>query len=125
MPPPSQGGEDAPPFDSEAEIEDEGPGGLCVADEPMVVDGRDLQRDSHPADKNQKLGLAQLEHRLDRQSNFSTAKPREKVPGKGQLLARTSQSLDTMEYFEDRRIVAGLTKDELTQKLPLTGRRKT
>ena len=30
-----------------------------------------------------------------------------------------------MEYFEDRRIVVGLTKEELTQKLPLTGRRKT
>eukprot|EP00959_Pyramimonas_sp_CCMP1952_P074205 1550703-Pyramimonas_sp.AAC.1 len=30
-----------------------------------------------------------------------------------------------MEYFEDRRIVAGLTEEELTQKLPLTRRRKT
>eukprot|EP00959_Pyramimonas_sp_CCMP1952_P145228 3040734-Pyramimonas_sp.AAC.1 len=30
-----------------------------------------------------------------------------------------------MEYFEDRRVVGGLTKEELTQKLPLTGRRKT
>eukprot|EP00959_Pyramimonas_sp_CCMP1952_P358000 7495745-Pyramimonas_sp.AAC.1 len=30
-----------------------------------------------------------------------------------------------MEYFEDRRVVVGLTKEELTQKLPLTGRRKT
>eukprot|EP00959_Pyramimonas_sp_CCMP1952_P126474 2645241-Pyramimonas_sp.AAC.1 len=30
-----------------------------------------------------------------------------------------------MEYFEDRRIVAGLTKEELIHKLPLTGRRKT
>eukprot|EP00959_Pyramimonas_sp_CCMP1952_P190949 3993378-Pyramimonas_sp.AAC.1 len=30
-----------------------------------------------------------------------------------------------MEYFEDRRIVVGLTREELTQKLPLTGRRKT
>eukprot|EP00959_Pyramimonas_sp_CCMP1952_P178769 3736736-Pyramimonas_sp.AAC.1 len=30
-----------------------------------------------------------------------------------------------MEYFEDRRIFVGLTKEELTQKLPLTSRRKT
>eukprot|EP00959_Pyramimonas_sp_CCMP1952_P443153 9278110-Pyramimonas_sp.AAC.1 len=30
-----------------------------------------------------------------------------------------------MEYFEDRRTVAGLAKEELTQKLPLTGRRQT
>eukprot|EP00959_Pyramimonas_sp_CCMP1952_P280178 5857390-Pyramimonas_sp.AAC.1 len=30
-----------------------------------------------------------------------------------------------MERFEDRRIVVGLTKEELTQQLPLTGRRKT
>eukprot|EP00959_Pyramimonas_sp_CCMP1952_P013629 287865-Pyramimonas_sp.AAC.1 len=30
-----------------------------------------------------------------------------------------------MEYFEDRRIVVGLTKEELTQKHSLTGRRKT
>eukprot|EP00959_Pyramimonas_sp_CCMP1952_P042258 883818-Pyramimonas_sp.AAC.1 len=30
-----------------------------------------------------------------------------------------------MEYFEDRRIDVGLTKEELTQKFPLTGRRKT
>eukprot|EP00959_Pyramimonas_sp_CCMP1952_P206594 4320298-Pyramimonas_sp.AAC.1 len=30
-----------------------------------------------------------------------------------------------MEYFEDRRIVAGLAIEELIQKLPLTGRRKT
>eukprot|EP00959_Pyramimonas_sp_CCMP1952_P013465 284072-Pyramimonas_sp.AAC.1 len=120
MPPPSQGGEGAPRIDSEADLEDDGPGSLCVGGEPMVVDGRDPQRDSHPADKNQKLGLARLEYRLDRQSNFSAAKPREKVPGKGQLLARTTQNLDTMEYFEDRRIVAGLTKEELTHKLPLT-----
>eukprot|EP00959_Pyramimonas_sp_CCMP1952_P106271 2222017-Pyramimonas_sp.AAC.1 len=98
--------------------EDEGPGGSCVDDEPMVVGGRDPQRDSHPEDKNQKLGLAQLEYRLDRQSNFSAAKPREKVPGKGHFLARTTHNLDTVEYFEDRRIVAGLTQEELTQKLP-------
>eukprot|EP00959_Pyramimonas_sp_CCMP1952_P330515 6921013-Pyramimonas_sp.AAC.1 len=62
MPPPSQGGEDAPHFDSEADLEDDGPVGLCVDDEPMVVDGRVPRRDSHPADKNQKLGLAQLEY---------------------------------------------------------------
>eukprot|EP00959_Pyramimonas_sp_CCMP1952_P068943 1439142-Pyramimonas_sp.AAC.1 len=110
MPPPSQGGEDAPHFDSEADLEDDGPGGLRVDDGPMAVDGRDPQRDSHPADKDQKLGLAQLEYRLDRQSNFSAAKPREKAPGKGQLLARTIQNLHTMESFEDRRVVAGLTK---------------
>eukprot|EP00959_Pyramimonas_sp_CCMP1952_P378209 7922775-Pyramimonas_sp.AAC.1 len=30
-----------------------------------------------------------------------------------------------MEYYEDRRIVAGLGKDELIEKLPLKGRRKT
>eukprot|EP00959_Pyramimonas_sp_CCMP1952_P014044 297062-Pyramimonas_sp.AAC.1 len=78
MPPPSQESEDSPHFDSEAELEDDGPGGLRVDDEPMVVDGRDPQRDSHPADKNQKLRLAQLECRLDRQSNLSAGKPREK-----------------------------------------------
>eukprot|EP00959_Pyramimonas_sp_CCMP1952_P171148 3576236-Pyramimonas_sp.AAC.1 len=37
--------------------------------------------------------------------NIRTAKPPEKVPGKGQLLARATQNLDAMEYSEDRRIV--------------------
>eukprot|EP00959_Pyramimonas_sp_CCMP1952_P400323 8387816-Pyramimonas_sp.AAC.1 len=124
VPPPSQEGEDAPRFGSEADLDDDGPGGLYVGDVPLVLDGGGPQRVSHPADKNQKLGLAQLEYRLDRQSNFSAAKPREKVSGKGHLLARTTQNLDAMEYSEDRRIVAGLTKDELIQELPLTGRRK-
>eukprot|EP00959_Pyramimonas_sp_CCMP1952_P216829 4534503-Pyramimonas_sp.AAC.1 len=90
------------------------------------MDGRGPQRDSRPdEDREQKLGLAQIEYRLDRQSNFSAAKPCERVPGKGQLLARATQHSDTMKYHEDRRIVVGLTKDELTQKLPLTARRKT
>eukprot|EP00959_Pyramimonas_sp_CCMP1952_P126009 2634907-Pyramimonas_sp.AAC.1 len=52
------------------------------------------------------------------------AQPRSRVPGPGQLLARTTQNLDILEYCEDRRIVAGLGKDELTGKLPLKGRRK-
>eukprot|EP00959_Pyramimonas_sp_CCMP1952_P094635 1979581-Pyramimonas_sp.AAC.1 len=100
--------------------------GVCVDDEPVVIDGRDPHRDSRPdEDKYQKLGLAHIEYRLDRQSNFSAAKPREKVPRKGPLLARATQNLDTMEYFEDRRIVVGLTTEELAQQLPLTGRRKT
>eukprot|EP00959_Pyramimonas_sp_CCMP1952_P367212 7691152-Pyramimonas_sp.AAC.1 len=30
-----------------------------------------------------------------------------------------------MEYNEGRRVVAGLTAEELTQQLPLKGRRKT
>eukprot|EP00959_Pyramimonas_sp_CCMP1952_P174723 3651693-Pyramimonas_sp.AAC.1 len=66
-PPPPQEGENAPRIDSEADLDDDGPGGLYVGDVPVVVDGRGPQRDSHPADKNQKLGLAQLEYRLDRQ----------------------------------------------------------
>eukprot|EP00959_Pyramimonas_sp_CCMP1952_P379126 7941431-Pyramimonas_sp.AAC.1 len=30
-----------------------------------------------------------------------------------------------MEYYEDRRVVVGLGKAELTEKLPLKGRRET
>eukprot|EP00959_Pyramimonas_sp_CCMP1952_P078781 1646873-Pyramimonas_sp.AAC.1 len=113
MPPPPREGEGAPPRDSEADSDDDdGPGGLFVDDGPVVIDGRGPQRDFHPGeDKDKKLGLAHIEYRLDRQSNFSAAKPREKVPGKGRLLARATQNLGTMEYFEDRRIVAGLTKE--------------
>eukprot|EP00959_Pyramimonas_sp_CCMP1952_P416114 8718272-Pyramimonas_sp.AAC.1 len=73
----------------------------------------------------QKLGLAHAEYRLDRQSNSSVAQPRSRVPGPGQLLARTTQNLDTREYYEDERIVAGLSNEELTGKVPLKGRRKT
>eukprot|EP00959_Pyramimonas_sp_CCMP1952_P416643 8729019-Pyramimonas_sp.AAC.1 len=80
MPPPPQEGEGAPPLGSEADSDDDdGLGGLCVDDEPAAIDGRDPQRDSRPdEDKYQKLGLAHIEYRLDRQSNFSAAKPREK-----------------------------------------------
>eukprot|EP00959_Pyramimonas_sp_CCMP1952_P474004 9502714-Pyramimonas_sp.AAC.1 len=75
-PPPPRGGEGAPPPDSEADSDDDGPGGLCVDDEPAVIDGRGPQRDSRPdEDKDQKLGLAHIEYRLDRHSNFSAAKP--------------------------------------------------
>eukprot|EP00959_Pyramimonas_sp_CCMP1952_P141539 2962321-Pyramimonas_sp.AAC.1 len=101
MPPPPREGEGAPPRESEADSDDDdGPGGLCVDDGPAVIDGRGPQRDSRPGeDKDKKLGLAHIECRLDRQTNFSAAKPREKVPGKSQLLARTTQHLDTMELF--------------------------
>eukprot|EP00959_Pyramimonas_sp_CCMP1952_P353566 7407689-Pyramimonas_sp.AAC.1 len=58
---------------------------------------------------------------MDRQSNFSVAKPRERVPGKGQLLARTTQNLDTMAYFEDKRIVIGLAKEENDTKASIDG----
>eukprot|EP00959_Pyramimonas_sp_CCMP1952_P007389 154535-Pyramimonas_sp.AAC.1 len=52
------------------------------------------------------------------------AQPRSRVPGPGQLLARTTNNLDTMECYEGRRIVAGLGKYELTGKLPLKGGRE-
>eukprot|EP00959_Pyramimonas_sp_CCMP1952_P152300 3186479-Pyramimonas_sp.AAC.1 len=84
MPLPPREGEGAPLRDSEADSDDgDGPGGLCVDDEPVVIDGRGPRRDSHPdEDKDKKLGLARVEYRLDRQSSFSAAQPREKVPGK-------------------------------------------
>merc|ERR1712113_965929 len=125
IPPPSPEGEVAPESDPD-ESDDDGPGGMPLGDAPVEFDGYDPQRDAHPdEDSDGHLGLASVEYRLDRQSNFSASKPRSRVPGPGQLLARTTQNLDTMEYFEDRRVVVGWTKDELTQKLPLTGRRKT
>eukprot|EP00959_Pyramimonas_sp_CCMP1952_P173464 3625054-Pyramimonas_sp.AAC.1 len=64
MPPPSRGGEGAPPPDFEADSDDgDSPGGACVDDEPAVIDGRDPQRDSRPdEDKDQKLGLAHIEY---------------------------------------------------------------
>eukprot|EP00959_Pyramimonas_sp_CCMP1952_P408531 8562069-Pyramimonas_sp.AAC.1 len=74
MPSPPQEGEGAPRFDSEADLIDDGPGGTLSAIPILQT-------------RHQKLGLAQLEYRLDRQSNFSAAKPREKVHGEGQLLA--------------------------------------
>eukprot|EP00959_Pyramimonas_sp_CCMP1952_P118816 2484184-Pyramimonas_sp.AAC.1 len=56
------------------------------------------QRDSRPdRDPNQKIGLAHVEYRLDRQSKFSAAQTRARVPGPGQLLARTSQHFVTLE----------------------------
>eukprot|EP00959_Pyramimonas_sp_CCMP1952_P169461 3540127-Pyramimonas_sp.AAC.1 len=104
MPPPPRGGEDAPPRDSEADSDDDdGLGGLRVDEEPVAIGGRGPQRDSRPdEDQDHKLGLAHIEYRLDRQSNFSAAKPREGVPGKGQPLSRTTQNLDAMECYEDR-----------------------
>eukprot|EP00959_Pyramimonas_sp_CCMP1952_P338110 7080647-Pyramimonas_sp.AAC.1 len=47
------------------------------------------------------------------------AQPRSRVPGPGQLLARTTHNLDAMEYSDDRRVVVGLYQDELTEMLPL------
>ena len=88
------------------------------------MDGRDPQRDRRP-DEDGMLGLAHVEFRLGRQSKFPVAQPRANVPKSGQLLARTVQNVDTMEYSEKRRIVAGLSKEELTGKMPMKGRRQT
>eukprot|EP00959_Pyramimonas_sp_CCMP1952_P160610 3358789-Pyramimonas_sp.AAC.1 len=45
-------------------------------------------------------------------------------PDPGQLLARATQDLDAMEYYECHRVVASLMKHELAEKFPLVGRRK-
>ena len=99
-------------------------GGPGMAEGPVDADGRGPQRDRQPDDGGS-LGLFHIECRLDRQFNYSMAQPRNPVPRPSQLLARITQTLDTMEYYENRRIIAGLTKEELTDQLPLTGRRKT
>ena len=80
-----------------ADADDDCPGGLAMAEGPVNADGQDPQRD-RPPDPVGKLGLAHIEYRLDRQSNFSIAPPRSKVPRRCQLLARTTQNLDTMEF---------------------------
>ena len=93
MPPPPAGGAVAPRHYSGGESDDDGPVGALVDDRPVVADGRDHQRDSIPdEDADTKLGLAQIEYRLDRQSNFSVVEPRSKLPKRAQLLARTSKT---------------------------------
>eukprot|EP00959_Pyramimonas_sp_CCMP1952_P028648 601019-Pyramimonas_sp.AAC.1 len=100
----------------EDDSDDDGLRGVVVDDAPVVPGGGDPRRDSQPDDDpNKKLGLARAE--------CIGSTPRSKVPGPGQLLARTAQNLDTMGYYKDKRIVAGPNKEELTGNLPLKGRR--
>ena len=124
IPTPLTRGEAATP-DPEDNDDDVGPGGIQL-DAPLDVDGRDHQLEDQP-DEDARLGLAMVEYCLHRQSCFSEAKPKCKVPHMGQLLARTTQNLSSpnLDYFEDRRCVVGLSRAELTEPLPLTGRRKT
>ena len=100
------------------------PGGPGIDGGPVLVGGQDSQRDPRP-DEDVRLGLAELEYHLNRQLNLSMAKPREQWPRPGQLRARAAQDLDATEYFENKGIAVGLSKDELTEKWLLTGRRNT
>eukprot|EP00959_Pyramimonas_sp_CCMP1952_P120372 2517123-Pyramimonas_sp.AAC.1 len=91
-PPPPARGEAAPRPQEGDDSDDDGPGGSIVDDVPVVPDGRAPRRDTRPDDgTRQKLGLAHAEYRLDRQSNFSVAQPRSRVPRPRQLLAQTTQ----------------------------------
>eukprot|EP00959_Pyramimonas_sp_CCMP1952_P231571 4840291-Pyramimonas_sp.AAC.1 len=57
MPPPLREGEDAPLRDSEADSDDEdGPGGLCVDDEPVAIDGRGPRRDFQQGEDKDEVG---------------------------------------------------------------------
>ena len=64
---------------------------------------------------------------LARQSKFLAAPTRggPGVPKLEQIMARTTQNLDTAEYLETNFVTVGKTAAELSQPLPLKGRART
>ena len=68
--------------------------------------------------------LAERELVVSRQSHFLAAPPRGE-PKFEQILARTTQNLQALEYCERETVVAGKSREELSKPLPLTGKAKT
>ena len=64
---------------------------------------------------------------LARQSKFLVAPTRggPGIPKPEQIMARTTQNLDTAEYLETNFVTIGKTAAELSQPLPLKGRART
>ena len=63
-------------------------------------------------------GLARIEVAMARQSRFYNARAKG-APRPEQILARTTQNLDTTEYFEQGMVVVDMDDEERTQPLPL------
>eukprot|EP00959_Pyramimonas_sp_CCMP1952_P015710 332324-Pyramimonas_sp.AAC.2 len=127
-PPPSAQdgrGEAAADFDPEDPSDDEAPGVPKREKVPVQVGGCN-HRGSAPAESGRGLGLRSVECELERQTYFSCeCRGLGGVPEPGQLLASDSQNCDTLRYSEDEQFESDSPTDELSQKLPLTGQRRT
>ena len=100
--------------------DDEGPAGHPPGPSPPA--GAKLRHIAYESAKGKKL--AEFEMSVTRQSRFLAA-PTRSGPKFEQTLARTTQNMHTLEYYEREAAVVGKSRGELSKPLPLKGKAKT
>ncbi len=95
------------------------------ADKPLEERPGPLPDLPPPGEVEEKEGI-QLSawERIDKRATHFVLDRRDYGPSPASVLARTSQNLDTGEFFEDRRVIIGESTADLLGPLPLTGKRK-
>ena len=118
-PPVEESGPDSDAGDDHGPSDDEGPAGPQPEPDAFVARHPDAVLRNIPGGAPGRLAVHEVI--LSRHSKFLAA-PARGLPKPEQILARTTQNLDTAEYLETDFVTIGKSAEELSKPLPLKAR---